>query len=242
MDKVNILEVDFSNITLDEAADKMLSFLKDGKKHMIFTPNSEILYDAYKDSEFKKILNSADMNVPDGIGVVYASAINGKKLKQRVAGYDLCLNLFEKLKNGDKTIYFFGGAPKVAENAKEKIEKKYKIKIIGTSDGYFDDKKEKLIIDEINKLSPDILLVGLGAPKQEKWIYKNINNLNAKIFMGVGGSFDGFSGAVKRAPDIFIKLGLEWLYRLIKQPSRFVRMLKLPLFMLLVIKHKIKGR
>ena len=88
MDKVNILEVDFSNITLDEAADKMLSFLKDGKKHMIFTPNSEILYDAYKDSEFKKILNSADMNVPDGIGVVYASAINGKKLKQRVAGYD----------------------------------------------------------------------------------------------------------------------------------------------------------
>jgi len=124
LDKVNILEVDFSNITLDEAADKMLSFLKDGKKHMIFTPNSEILYDAYKDSEFKKILNSADMNVPDGIGVVYASAINGKKLKQRVAGYDLCLNLFEKLKNGDKTIYFFWRRSKSRWKRKRKNWKK----------------------------------------------------------------------------------------------------------------------
>lgn len=113
------------------------------------------------------------------------------------------------------------------------------LKIIGVFDGYFDEEKEKLIFEDIKNKKPDILLVGLGAPKQEKWIYSHKNELPVKICVGVGGSFDGMSGKVKRAPEFFIKFGLEWFYRLLRQPSRFFRMIKLPLFLLAVLKEKL---
>ena len=122
----------------------------------------------------------------------------------------------------------------------EKIHKG--IKIIGVSDGYFDEKKEKLILEDIKNKKPDILLVGLGAPKQEKWINKYKEHLPVKICIGVGGSFDTMSGNVKRAPKIFIDLGLEWFYRLLRQPARIFRMMKLPLFLFVVLKEKLFGR
>ena len=123
------------------------------------------------------------------------------------------------------------------------MEKKhYGLKIEGVADGYFDAEKEQMIIADINEKKPDLLLVGIGFPKQEKWIYNNIKNLNVKVAIGVGGSFDVMSGNVKRAPKIFIKLGLEWFYRLITQPTRIGRMMVLPLFMLVVIKNKILGK
>lgn len=238
----NILGVPFNNVTYNEAVNILLSFLKEQKNHMVFTPNPEMVMSAKKDKEFNKILNSADLVVPDGIGIVIASKINRKKLKERVAGYDLVQKLFEKIKDTDYTVYFLGAAPHIAEAAKKNMEKKYHgIKIIGVHDGYFDKKKEKIIIDEIKNLKPDILLVGLGVPRQEKWIYSNKNNLPVKISIGVGGSFDVMSGNIKRAPKIFIKLGMEWFYRLLQQPQRFVRMLQLPLFIVEVIIAKIKG-
>lgn len=236
----DILGVKFNNVTHKEAVDILKCFLDDGKKHPVYTPNPEIVMAARKDPEFMKILNKADLVVPDGIGVVIASKITGCRLKERVAGYDLVQGLFSEIKNKEYTVYFFGGAPGVAADAKEKMEKTHKgIKIIGVSDGYFDKKKEKLIIDDIKNKKPDILLVGLGAPKQEKWIYKHKEELPAKIFIGVGGSFDAMSGKVKRAPKIFISMGLEWFYRLLRQPSRFFRMMKLPVFLLVVLKEKI---
>lgn len=239
----HILGVKFNNITHIEAVGLVECFLDENKCHTVFTPNPEIVMAARKDSDFMKILNEADLVVPDGIGVVIASKFTKEKLKERVAGYDLVQGVFEKIKNKRYTVYFFGGAPGVVEEAKAKMEALHKgIKIVGVHDGYFDANQEKLIIEDIKNKKPDILLVGLGAPKQEKWIYEHKDELPVKVCIGVGGSFDGMSGKVKRAPKIFIKLGLEWFYRLLRQPSRFFRMLKLPLFLLVVIKEKLFGR
>jgi N-acetylglucosaminyldiphosphoundecaprenol N-acetyl-beta-D-mannosaminyltransferase len=191
---------------------------------------------AQKDAEFNRVLNEADMNIPDGIGIIYASKIKKRPIKERVAGYDTVQAVFERIRTTDKTVYFFGGAPGVTDDAKAEMERVHSgLKITGCANGYFDEAREKEIIAEINEKKPDLLLVGIGFPKQEKWIYNHLGELNVKVAIGVGGSFDVMSGKVKRAPDIFIKLGLEWFHRLITQPSRFVRMLQLPLFMLRVI-------
>ncbi len=238
----HILGVKFNNVTYEEAIDILLSFLRENKCHCVFTPNPEIVMEARKDLEFMRILNDAELVVPDGIGVVIASRFSKEKLKERVAGFDLVQGLFDRIKDKDYSVYFWGGAPRVAMEAKFNMEKKYSgLKIIGVNDGYFDANKEKLIIDDIKNKKPDVLLVGLGAPKQEKLIARYKNQLPVKVCIGVGGSFDVMSGRVKRAPKIFMRFGLEWLYRLLCQPSRFFRMLKLPMFLLAVLKKKFFG-
>lgn len=243
MNICKILGVPFANITPEQAVCNVVEYLKGNDKHMVFTPNPEMVMEACKNSEFMKILNASTMNVPDGIGIVYASKLTKSPIKYRVAGYDMMLSVFDKIKDTDKTVYFFGGAPEIAERAKKAIEQKFKgIKIVGCANGYFDENREKEIIDEINQLKPDLLLVGIGFPKQEKWIYDHINELNIKVGVGVGGSFDGWCGNVPRAPEFFVNHGLEWFYRLMKQPSRIGRMMQLPLFMLKVIVYKIVGK
>ncbi len=236
MEKINILGVEVDNLDMAGALQKVLSFLDGDEPKAVFTPNSEIIMLAYKDEEFLKELNDAALIIPDGIGVVYASRILKAPLPQRVAGYDLACNLIEKLKDGKKSFYFFGGKPGVAEAAKEKLLEKYpSLNICGLSDGYFDEEKEKTIIEDIKAKKPDVLFVCLGAPKQEKWINKHKDELGAKVLMGIGGSLDVFAGTAERAPEFFCNHGIEWLYRLIKQPSRFVRMLALPKFGLTVL-------
>lgn len=238
-----ILGVPFSNISPDEAVEKVISCLNNRGKAMIFTPNPEMVMEARKNKEFMEILNSSTMNTPDGIGIVYASKLSSSPIKERVAGYDMLLSVFDKIKDRDKTVYFFGSAPGIADRAKAAIEEKFQgIKIVGTANGYFDEKREKEIIEEINTLKPDLLLVGIGFPKQEKWIYDHIKGLDVKVAVGVGGCFDGWCGNVPRAPKFFIDHNIEWLYRLMKQPSRIGRMMQLPLFMLVVIRNKIFGK
>ena len=208
-------------------------------QHIVCTPNPEMVMEAQNDDKLMNILKSADLVVPDGIGVVWASKYSEKKLTERVAGYDLVQKLFDEIKDTEHTVYFFGGAPGVSLAAARKMEQKYPhLKIVGGHNGYFDEKEEKRILNDIKKLSPSILLVGLGSPKQEKWIYENIRLTNVKVAIGVGGSFDVMSGKIKRAPDIFCKMGLEWFYRLITQPSRIVRMMRLPKFALTVLKNR----
>lgn len=238
--KCEILSVKFDNLSRKSALNVVLGFLKGDKKRRIYTPNPEMVMLAQKDNEFMEVLNSADLCVPDGIGIVIGSKFTGEPIKERVAGYDLIQSVFDSIKSTDITVYFLGGAPGIAEKAKEEMEKKHSgLKIVGTHDGYFNADNEQEVIDEINALSPDLLLVGIGFPRQEKWIYNNIDRLSSKVLVGVGGSFDVMSGQLKRAPEIFIRLGLEWFYRLITQPSRFVRMLQLPLFLIKVI---LKGK
>ncbi len=240
---VDILGIKINKCTIDEAVAKISDMARDGGRHCVFTPNSEMIMAAYKNPDFAEILNNADLLTADGIGVVYASKILGSPIETRAAGYDISLKLFEEGVKKDFTFYFFGAAPGIATTAKEKLEEKYpSIKIIGTHDGYFDAAEEERLINDINEKSPDVLFVCLGSPKQELWISNHIGKINAGVCMGLGGCLDVYAGNVKRAPDIFIKLGLEWLYRLSKQPSRFIRMLALPKFMLTVIFTKLGGK
>lgn len=233
--KLNILGVKVDSLTMKEATEFLVQAVEKDGLTTVYTPNSEIILHAYKTPEYCDILNDGSLVTADGIGVVYASKILGSPLPQRVSGFDLANELLKELAPKGKTLYLFGGKPGVAQKASEKICELYPgIKIVGTSDGYFDSKKEAEIIKDINEKNPDLLFVCLGFPKQETWLDTH-TDLNARVAMAIGGSLDVFAGEVKRAPLIYQKLGLEWFYRLLKQPSRFMRMLALPKFGLTVL-------
>lgn len=240
--KTEILGVPFDVVTPREALEKALLFLDGEVPKIIFTPNPEIVMHARRHADFLEILRGGDLVLPDGVGIVIASKFNRVKIPERVTGYDLVQQIFAKIKDTGKTVYFLGGKPGIAEKARENMIEQYPgLKIIGVSDGYFDEKKEREIIAEIQSLSPDLLLVCTGFPKQEKWIEKHKASIPCRLIIAAGGSIDGMSGSVKRAPKFFQRLGLEWLYRLVKQPSRFKRQLELPKFMLAVIWEAVRG-
>lgn len=239
-DKINILGVNISMLTMDETVKKAMGFLDDGKNHVVFTPNSEIIYAAYKDASFADVLNSADINTADGIGVVYASKILKNPLRERVAGFDFLNNLVKEAAPMGKRVFLFGSKPGVAEKAGAELEKRYPgIIICGVRDGYFKDEESEQIANQIKEAKPDIVFVCLGAPKQEKWIYKYKDIIGAGLIMGAGGSLDVLAGNVERAPEKWQKAGLEWAYRLKKEPKRIMRMTALPKFGFTVL---FKGR
>lgn len=234
---IDIFGVLIDKVDTNSTLERIKEFINGNEAKAVFTPNSEMIMIAKNDPELKNVLNSADLSLGDGIGVVLASRILGRSLPERVTGTDTMMNLFKLGSNGSISFYLFGAAPGVADLAVEKLKEMYpKINIVGTHNGFFNAEEEKNIIQEINELEPDVLIVGLGAPKQEKWIYKNKENLKVKVCMGLGGSIDIAAGVVKRAPKIFQKLGLEWFHRFMKRPIyRFKRMLKLPQFGLTVL-------
>ncbi len=234
--KVNILGVNIDKVNIEEAVERIFEMLDERKCHSIFTPNSEIILEAHKDYKFAQILNSADLLTADGIGVVYASRILGNPIKERAAGYDIACGVIDRISESGHRLYLLGGKPGVAEKAKRNLEEKYPfIQIVGTRNGYFGPEESPRIVNEINSVGADIVFVCLGAPKQEKWIAENQDKLRARVLMGIGGSLDVFAGEVERAPEVWCNLGLEWLYRLIKEPWRFKRMLALPKFGLTVL-------
>ena len=238
VDKVNILGVKIDKVTIDEAVERIIGFTDEDCVHTVFTPNSEIIMSAYRDENIKSILNNASLLTADGIGVVKAAQIVRNPLKERAAGYDISLKLMERMEKEGKSLYLFGSKPEIVKTAYEKLKEKHPaLNISGYSDGYFDKEKEAEIINDINEKNPDVVFVCLGCPKQEKWIAENKDKLRCKVLIGLGGCLDVYAGYVKRAPDIFIKLNLEWFYRLLKEPKRFVRMLDLPKFALKVILH-----
>ena len=239
MDKVNILGVKVSKHSIDSASDLIVEYITAGdRQKCIYTPNSEIIMVGYRDSEFCDVLNRADVLLADGIGVVYASKILKNVIPERAAGYDTACAALAKLAPLGKSVYLFGAKPGVAEAAGEEIVRRYPgIKIAGCADGYFDEEKEKDIIKDINEKKPDLLFVCLGAPKQEKWIDTHKNEMDFGVAMGIGGSLDVFAGTVQRAPEFYQNHGLEWFYRLIKQPGRAIRMLDLPKFGFTVLKN-----
>jgi N-acetylglucosaminyldiphosphoundecaprenol N-acetyl-beta-D-mannosaminyltransferase len=197
-----------------------------------------------QDPEFLDYMNRSDLNIPDGVGLIYAAKIKKLPLKEKVAGFDLSVKMLELANEKGLKLFVIGGKPGIADPAMEMVHNKYSnINIVGSNHGYFkgthlgqDGHSEEIeVIEKINAAEPDILFVGFGAKKQEMWIEKNKEKLNAKIIIGNGGTLDGLAGNVKRAPDVFIKFGLEWFYRLIQEPSRISRQKVLPVFMLKVI-------
>jgi N-acetylglucosaminyldiphosphoundecaprenol N-acetyl-beta-D-mannosaminyltransferase len=238
---VNILGVNVDKVTFPEALSVAEDLLRTDGVSSIFTPNPEIVMQAKEDKELCEILNKAELCTADGIGVVYGSRILGDPVPERVAGFDLACALLEKTAKTKEGVFLFGAKPGVAEQAKTNLENKYPgIVISGTNDGYFKDEDEDEIVEKINKSGAKLLLVCLGAPKQEKWIAKHKHNLNVNLCMGVGGTLDVLAGTVHRAPEIFIRLNLEWAYRFIKNPSRIGRFAALPRFVAEVIKTKKK--
>ncbi len=233
---VKILGVRIDRVDMDEAFNKFLALLNRERTAVIYTPNTEMVMMAENDPEFKDVLNSADLIIPDGIGLVYASRIHHLGLTDRVPGIELMDRILKYCHATRRSIYLFGGKPGTADLAGQKILEKYpNIIIKGIENGYFGPEDENRIIDNINEAKPDVLFVALGAPKQEKWIAKHRRTLNAHVSMGVGGSLDVYAGNVKRAPIIFQKLGIEWMHRLLKEPTRIGRMMALPKFMIKVI-------
>ena len=242
--KINIRGVYFDNVTMDEALDKAVSLINtDGFSYMV-TPNSEIVQACIESPTLYDVVNGASLTIPDGIGVVYAANILKTPLKERVPGVELAEKIIEYAANNGEKIYFFGGGKANEERdavykiAIEKLQEKYPgFEAVGR-DGFFNAEETDDIIADINASGAKILFVCLGAPKQEKWIYDNIRLVGAKVAIGVGGSFDVMAGNVKRAPKIFQKLGLEWFHRLITQPTRWRRMMRLPKFALVGLKTK----
>ncbi|HHZ02808.1 MAG TPA: WecB/TagA/CpsF family glycosyltransferase [Tissierellia bacterium] len=244
MDKLSIMDVRIDNCSMDEVLKIAEEKITKDEQYIIYTPNTEIVMMCQKDEEFLNIINKSHINVPDGVGLIYASKIKKYPLKEKVAGYDLSVNLLKLANEKGLRLYALGGKPGVAEAAMKNVKKQYPgIKIAGTHHGYFKGahlgmgghEEEVAVIEDINKQRPHILFVGFGAKKQEEWIEYNRDLLKANIIIGNGGTLDGLAGIVKRAPDIFIKLGLEWLYRLMREPKRINRQIVLPIFMIKVV-------
>lgn len=251
-DVVKILGVNIDKTTLKEATEKLRTFVQDSnvkRPKVIFTPNTEVVMIARNNDELKNIINQADMIVPDGVGLVHASRIKKNQLPERVTGFDLSVELLKIANEKGYSLFVLGGQEGVAEEAILNITVEYpNIRIAGYNHGYFKGahigqgghEEELKVIDKINKSQPDILFVGLGVPKQEIWINENLDKLECKVVIGNGGTVDVLAGRVPRAPEIFQKLGLEWFYRLIKEPKRIKRQMVLPLFALMVLFSKEK--
>lgn len=197
--------------------------LKNNKKTFIVTANPETFMKYKTDEELKKLLlDDNTVLVPDGIGIVKAAKSLKYNIKERITGIDIAEVLLEYGEELKKKIYLFGSKQEVIDSMQKVLEKKYpNLKLVGSSNGYVEDKDE--VFEEIAKLSPDIVLVALGIPAQEKLIYKHLDKFKKGIFVGVGGSFDVISGHKKRAPKLFVDLNLEWLYRVAKEPKRIKR-------------------
>lgn len=238
MSKIEILDIPFDNVTMDEAVDTAMELIAAKKAAYVVTPNPEIVMAARENPALAEAVKQASLVLPDGIGIIYGGKILGTPLKERTPGIDFAARVMERLSRKGGSVFLFGAKPGVAELAGENLQSMFPgLVISGVSDGYFSD--DTPIIEKINGASPDLLLVCLGSPKQEFWMEKNVANLSVGLMAGLGGSLDVFAGMVDRAPERWQKLGLEWLYRLLKEPRRIGRMMKLPKFVLCALKERV---
>ena len=234
-ERVNILGVDVDAVTMAEAVDVVRRAMDTRAGVMVATANAEMLMRATHDEELRRILNASALVVPDGAGTVWAARHLGHAMPERVAGYDLAQELLRCAPAEGRRVYFFGSAPGVAEKAKAKAEQLYPgIEIVGVRNGFFSPADNAAIIAEIRAARPDLLLVALGVPKQEKWIAAHLAELDVPVAIGVGGTLDVMAGVMKRAPHWMQKAKLEWLFRGLMQPKRAGRLLALPKFVLKV--------
>ncbi|SEF55399.1 N-acetylglucosaminyldiphosphoundecaprenol N-acetyl-beta-D-mannosaminyltransferase [Caloramator fervidus] len=237
MIKENYLGVDVCALNMEEVLDEVDNIILQKKPSFIVAINPEKIMKAQKDENLRNLLNSASIQIPDGVGVVIASILNGGRIRSRVTGIDLMINICERASKKGYKVYILGAKPGVAEKAAKVLKNKFLgLNIVGIKDGYFKDEEE--VINDIKEKSPDILFVAMGSPKQEYWITRNMEKLNVPLLMGIGGSLDVISGNIKRAPKLMRNLGLEWLYRLIKEPWRYKRMAVLPVFLCKVLKER----
>lgn len=240
MIKEKYLGVDVCSLNMASAIDEVENIIKSKKPSFVVAINPEKIMKAQKDEKLMWLLNSAAMQIPDGVGVLIASKLRGGTIKTRVTGIDLMQNICKMASERGYKIFMLGAKPGVAKKAAEILEDRYKgIKIVGIKDGYF--KEDEEAASAVKSSGADILFVAMGSPKQEYWITKNKEYMGVPLCMGVGGSYDVICGNINRAPEWMCKAGLEWLYRLIKEPWRYKRMMILPAFIVKAVFHRDKA-
>lgn len=238
--KIDVMGVQFDNVTMDEAVESARALLSGGDHSYCVTPNPEIVYEAMHDEGFRDLLNGAALVLPDGVGVLLGAKILGTPLRARVSGVDFAQALLPELAAAGKKLYLLGAKPGVAELAAEKLREKCPgLLICGMADGYF--REEAPVVEAVRASQADVVFVCLGSPKQERFMADHLEELGASLLIGLGGSLDAFAGTVKRAPAWVSRIGMEWFYRLMKEPRRFKRMLRLPKFVFAVIGRRLRG-
>ena len=241
MNRIDVLGVEFDDMDIVEAVELAMSFMDERRCAYAVTPNPEIVLASRKNRKLAAAIRSADMVLADGVGVIYASHILGTPIKNRIPGIDFASALMARMSECGKKVFLLGAKPGVAELAAERLSERYPgLDICGVNDGYFEEEDNELVLEKINAQSPDLVLVCLGAPKQELFMAKYGEATGCHLLMGLGGSMDIFAGVAQRAPEFYCKHNLEWFYRLIKNPSRIGRMMKLPLFLVHVSGEKRK--
>ena len=246
-ERIKILGVEIDNINLEEAGQITKELVETSNKNcsLVVAPNVEFIMTAQKDEEFFNILKTSKLATPDSVGVTIAGKLQKKPFKDRIPGQSYFRKVFEVGEKEGWTFYLLGGNGDIPKRAKEHVESIYpNAKIVGYHEGFFEEDSEEKVIVEINRLQPNVLFVAMGAPRQEKWIYKNRDKLKVDIATGQGGTFDYEAGNIKRAPVWMQKCGIEWLWRLAKEPKRITRMAVLPVYLLKVLfaKDMTKGK
>ncbi|WP_430111701.1 WecB/TagA/CpsF family glycosyltransferase [Paenibacillus sp. B1-33] len=229
--KVSIYGIPFSKLNMEDTVKLLVDHIDNGRSVQVITANPIMVMAALENDKNMAVMKQADLIVPDGTGIVWAANKFGDPVVERVTGFDL---LHELMKMGELRkwkVYLLGAAPDVVQAAAERLQEQYpSISIVGYRDGFFKSDEDEKVVAQIREANPDLLFVARGADTQEPWIAKYRHQLQVPFMMGVGGSFDVISGKAKRAPMWVQKLRIEWLYRLAKEPKRFMRMLALPKF------------
>lgn len=237
-DRVEILGVPVDCLTMDQAMDALESFVASGEPHIVVTADSSGLVIAQNDPEFREILLRADLVTPDSAGILWASRRKGKEVPARVSGVDIVGRLCALSADRGFRLYFLGAAPGIAEVAAEKLRLKFPgCNIVGTRHGFFPPESDEVVAREVAALKPHVLLVAMGIPRQEKFIKATQGIIGAPVAMGVGGSFDVFSGRAKRAPQWVQRVWLEWLWRVMLNPRKFGKVKTLPVFLWRVLRE-----
>ena len=235
--RIDVLGVGFDNLTMTEAVEAGMALLAKPGTYYVVTPNPEIVEVCRENPEAREAVNGADLVLPDGIGIVKGAAMLGTPLKEKTPGVEFASHLMDRLAGEGKSLYLLGAKPGVAELAAERLQAAHPgLRIAGTHDGYFQE--DAPVAAAIRAAGADVVFVCLGAPKQELWMARNGSATGARLLCGLGGSLDVFAGVVQRAPKFWSDHGLEWFYRLCKEPRRIGRMMKLPLFLLHVRQEK----
>ncbi|MCX6743473.1 MAG: WecB/TagA/CpsF family glycosyltransferase, partial [Candidatus Parcubacteria bacterium] len=228
--EIYILGSKINDVSLAEVISEIQKLFSESKKGYIVTPNPEICLVGYKDKQFRRIIQNSFISIPDGFGLKLGARFFGSKLNNLTTGIDLCWELLKLAEHKNYSILFFEGRPQIGDRALKVISQKYpnlKIKFIDPGKvemkGNFENPN---LINQINEFHPDIIFVNFGPPKQENFINKYLDQLDTKLMLGIGGSLDFISGRIKRAPESWRKLGLEWFWRLIQEPWRWKRILK----------------
>ncbi len=235
--RIDVLGVGFDNVTMAEAVDHAFALIHEEGAHYVVTPNPEIVEVCREDPAAKAAVNGADLVLPDGIGVIKGAAMLGTPLKEKTPGIEFAGHLMERMAGEGLSLYLLGAKPGVAGTAAKNLAEKYPgLVIAGSHDGYF--KEDAPVAEAIRQSGADVVFVCLGAPKQELWMKQNGSATGAHLLCGLGGSLDVFAGVVERAPRFWSDHGLEWFYRLCKEPKRIGRMMKLPLFLVHVGQEK----